>query len=180
MRAAVEGGILQPGTLDARLEHAQEQQPNPPGRVPGSPAGETPAAAGLADQGESAARALPRQDCDACLDPFQMGIPSIHKPGDSPATLVAQDRLKRLKEVCSKGIGNTARVTAPPSDRLHFPMQNWLKIRSSKSSVVVLPTISPMALTLIRNSVAVNSSGWPDRSVSAERRAEARARLSAS
>jgi len=30
-------------------------------------------------------------------------------------------------------------------------MQNWLKIESNKSSVVVLPTISPTALVAIRN-----------------------------
>ena len=37
-------------------------------------------------------------------------------------------------------------------------MQNWLKMESSKSSVVVLPTISPTALTAMRKSSATNSS----------------------
>ena len=37
-------------------------------------------------------------------------------------------------------------------------MQNWLKIESSKSSVVVLPTISPTALTAMRRSTAASSS----------------------
>ena len=37
-------------------------------------------------------------------------------------------------------------------------MQNWLKMESSKSSVVVLPTISPTALTAMRKSSATSSS----------------------
>ncbi len=40
----------------------------------------------------------------------------------------------------------------------HFPMQNVLKMESSKSSVVVLPTISPTALAAIRKSIATSSS----------------------
>ena len=40
----------------------------------------------------------------------------------------------------------------------YFPMQNWLKIESSKSSVAVLPTISPTALTAMRKSSATSSS----------------------
>ena len=46
------------------------------------------------------------------------------------------------------------RVTAAPA---YFPMQNWLKIRSSRSSVVVWPTISPTALTAMRRSSATSS-----------------------
>jgi hypothetical protein len=45
-------------------------------------------------------------------------------------------------------------------------MENWLKITSSKSSVVVLPTISPTALTSIRQSAAANSSVAPARNAS--------------
>ena len=41
---------------------------------------------------------------------------------------------------------------------LYFPIQNCLKIESSRSSVAVLPTISPTALTAIRKSIATNSS----------------------
>ncbi len=41
----------------------------------------------------------------------------------------------------------------------YFPMQNWLKIMSSKSSVVVLPTISPTALTAMWSSKATSSRG---------------------
>ena len=37
-------------------------------------------------------------------------------------------------------------------------MQNWLKMESSKSSVAVLPTISPTALTAMRKSSATSSS----------------------
>ena len=36
------------------------------------------------------------------------------------------------------------RILMPPM-LSHFPMQNWLKIESNKSSVVVRPVISPMA-----------------------------------
>ena len=41
--------------------------------------------------------------------------------------------------------------------QLHFPMQNWLKMESSRSSVAVFPTISPTALTAIRSSLAASS-----------------------
>ena len=39
----------------------------------------------------------------------------------------------------------------------YLPMQNWLKMESSRSSVVVLPTISPTALAAMRNSSAASS-----------------------
>ena len=42
--------------------------------------------------------------------------------------------------------------------RGYFPMQNWLKIESRISSVVVFPTISPMAFVAILRSIAANSS----------------------
>src|SRR6266568_5091575 len=59
-------------------------------------------------------------------------------------------------------------------------MQNWLKIRSSKSSVVVLPTISPTALTAMRRSMAANSRVWPARKASTVCSVAARARSRAS
>jgi hypothetical protein len=40
----------------------------------------------------------------------------------------------------------------------YFPMQKWLKIVSSRSSVVVWPTISPTAFTAMRRSRATSSS----------------------
>ena len=43
----------------------------------------------------------------------------------------------------------------------HFPMQNWLKTLSSRSSVEVLPTISPTALTAMRRSMAASSNSRP-------------------
>src|SRR6202000_788140 len=39
----------------------------------------------------------------------------------------------------------------------HFPIQNWLKMESRRSSVVVLPTISPTALVAMRRSIAASS-----------------------
>jgi hypothetical protein len=45
----------------------------------------------------------------------------------------------------------------------YFPMQNVLKMESSRSSVVVRPTISPTALVPIRKSTATKSSGVPAR-----------------
>lgn len=51
----------------------------------------------------------------------------------------------------------------------YFPMQNWLKIESSKSSVAVLPTISPTAFTAMRKSIATSSSVASARNASAAR-----------
>ena len=52
-------------------------------------------------------------------------------------------------------------------------MQNWLKMESSKSSVAVLPTISPTALTAMRKSNATSSSVAFSRSASIVRRVAA-------
>lgn len=68
----------------------------------------------------------------------------------------------------------------PLSHDIHLPMQNWLKIESSKSSVAVLPTISPTASTAIRRSIATSSSVTSACNASSVRRAAARARFSAS
>ena len=65
-------------------------------------------------------------------------------------------------------------------DFYYFPMQNWLKIESSKSSVAVLPTISPTALTAIRKSSATSSSVASARNASSVCNVAARARPSAS
>jgi hypothetical protein len=46
----------------------------------------------------------------------------------------------------------------------YFPIQNWWKIESSRSSVAVWPTISPTAWTAVRRSTATKSSGTPLRS----------------
>ena len=43
----------------------------------------------------------------------------------------------------------------------HFPTQNWEKILSRISSVVVLPTMSPSPSRLIRRSTATSSGGIP-------------------
>ena len=45
----------------------------------------------------------------------------------------------------------------------YLPMQNWLKMASSRSSVVVLPTISPTALAAMRRSNAASSNPRPSR-----------------
>jgi hypothetical protein len=62
--------------------------------------------------------------------------------------------------------------------QLYFPIQNWLKMESSKSSVVVLPTISPTALTAMRSSPAASSNVSPARNTSSVRMLYRRARLS--
>jgi hypothetical protein len=62
----------------------------------------------------------------------------------------------------------------------YLPIQNWLKMESSKSSVAVLPTISPTALTAIRKSSAASSKVTSPRNASIVRRTAARARFSAS
>ena len=62
----------------------------------------------------------------------------------------------------------------------YFPMQNWLKIMSSRSSVVVWPTISPTALTAMRSSPAASSRVSPARNTSSVRCVAARARVRAS
>lgn len=62
----------------------------------------------------------------------------------------------------------------------YFPMQNWLKMESSKSSVAVLPTISPIALTAMRKSNATSSSVRSPRNASIVLCVAARARFSAS
>src|SRR5256885_1658119 len=59
-------------------------------------------------------------------------------------------------------------------------MQNWLKMESSKSSVAVLPTISPTAFTAIRRSNATSSSVKSLRNASMVRSVASRARLNAS
>ena len=51
--------------------------------------------------------------------------------------------------------------------KAHFPMQKAPKMASSKSSVVVFPTISPTALAAIRKSTATSSSVASPRSASA-------------
>ena len=62
----------------------------------------------------------------------------------------------------------------------YFPIQNWLKIMSSKSSVAVLPTTSPTALTAMRKSMATNSSVKSLRKASSVRSIASRARRNAS
>ena len=62
----------------------------------------------------------------------------------------------------------------------HFPMQNWLKIESSKSSVEVFPTISPTAFAAIRKSIATSSNVSPLAKASVARLVAVRARASAS
>ncbi len=66
------------------------------------------------------------------------------------------------------------------STKRHFPMQNWLKMASSKSSVVVLPTISPTALAAMRRSKAASSNPRPSRNAVTVRSMPARARCNAS
>src|SRR5947208_13499547 len=62
----------------------------------------------------------------------------------------------------------------------YLPMQNCEKIESSKSSVEVLPTISPIAFTAIRNSIAMTSSVWSLRKPSIAATVALRARFKAS
>ena len=62
-----------------------------------------------------------------------------------------------------------SRQTTSRWRRDHLPMQNWLKMESSKSSVVVLPTISPTALAAMRKSIATSSSVASPRSASSVR-----------
>jgi hypothetical protein len=71
-------------------------------------------------------------------------------------------------------------LTSTATQIRHFPIQNWLKIMSRRSSVVVLPTISPIAFTAIRKSSATNSSVAPCRNASSVRAVAARARFNAS
>jgi hypothetical protein len=59
------------------------------------------------------------------------------------------------------------------SQKRYLPRQNWLKIESSKSSVVVLPTISPTACAARRRSSATSSK--PE--IGAQRRQRAFRRL---
>jgi hypothetical protein len=54
-------------------------------------------------------------------------------------------------------------------------MQNWLKMESSKSSVAVLPTISPTALAAMRKSIAAKSSVASRSASSVHQRRRARA-----
>ena len=92
----------------------------------------------------------------------------LKKLGSAPAPGVAVDALVRRREQRSASLGCFLLHQSPPgvpasfclpaSPALaHFPKQNWLKIESSKSSVVVLPTISPTALTAMRSSAAASS-----------------------
>src|SRR6185369_8058692 len=66
------------------------------------------------------------------------------------------------------------------STDIYFPMQNWLKITSSRSSVAVLPTTSPTAFTATRRSSATSSRLASALSASADPNAAVRARLRAS
>ena len=65
-------------------------------------------------------------------------------------------------------------------DMVYFPIQNVLKMESSRSSVEVLPTISPTALTAIRKSIATSSSVALVRNASLASRVAVRARFNAS
>lgn len=56
-----------------------------------------------------------------------------------------------------RGVGTEGEFAETTFLRLalsHLPMQNWLKITSSRSSVAVLPTISPTTFTATRRSAA--------------------------
>ncbi len=63
---------------------------------------------------------------------------------------------------------------------VYFPMQNWLKIESSKSSVAVWPTTSPTAFTATCKSTATRSSVRFVRNASSVSAVASRARRSAS
>ena len=76
------------------------------------------------------------------------------------------------------GVGTRSRWAG--SHRHYLPMQNWLKIASSKSSVAVFPTISPTALTAMRKSKATSSSVKSPFNASRVRTAPSRARRKAS
>ncbi len=62
----------------------------------------------------------------------------------------------------------------------HLPMQNWLKMESRRSSVEVLPTISPTAPTATRRSAATSSKVRPPARASVARIVAVRVRWSAS
>lgn len=78
----------------------------------------------------------------------------------------------------ARHLGHVMAIEPMPSR--HFPRQNWLKMESSKSSVVVLPTISPTAATAMRRSAATSSNVKSSRNACAVRSTAARARASAS
>src|SRR5579864_3860555 len=98
--------------------------------------------------------------------------PLLIAPGQIIDTIV--DRLDLF--------GQPAEGAAPPSKEPphHLPMQNWLKIVSSKSSVVVLPTISPTALVAMRRSSAASSRPSSSRKAPVARSMAPRARCKAS
>ncbi|MDB6018149.1 MAG: hypothetical protein JWR19_2638 [Pedosphaera sp.] len=131
------------------------------------------------------------------LLPFTLGPPKrclIYHPFSAycPTKCINLNVLKRFDS--GDGTFLQRASSAPPPWRLlpesffiasltsthHFPMQNWLKIESSKSSVLVFPTISPTAFTAIRKSIATNSSILFDCNASTVRCVAMRARFNAS
>ena len=81
-------------------------------------------------------------------DPQAARTGRVHTGGDVRRLTAGGDRDRKPVVACRYSLGRPR----------HFPMQNWLKMESSKSSVVVFPTTSPMALVAMRSSMAATSS----------------------
>lgn len=89
----------------------------------------------------------------------------MHREEDLPTGFPGQKLPKLDFQGSPPLVGRRTKLVQPtdpfyrrPALTTHLPRQNWLKMESSKSSMEVLPTTSPKALSATRSSKATNSS----------------------
>ena len=108
---------------------------------------------------------LPTKDCfcSVCTCLWQRGHHCCFAPNTAHSFVILCPGLMPstgVQKIDTPYHGKSSTFVVRPN-RHHFPTQNWEKILSRMSSVVVFPTMSPSPSKLIRKSTVTRSGGIP-------------------